>query len=204
MSAPLPLRRFAVAGLATALLAGCAGEQATSPAPPASREAPAADWSPTPVEGVADCATIPTAPRDVSADELPGPRLPCLTTAAAVDLADLGGRPTVLSLWATWCGPCREEMPVLQAASEEYADAVTFVGVNTMDRPGAAAGFLEELGITYPQLVDVEGELLAHTRIKGLPVTLLVDSTGREVGRHIGQLHADQVDGFLAEVTAGR
>lgn len=185
-------------------LAGCAGEQGGTTLPPEESGAATIDWTPTPVKGLADCNTIPTDPHSDSDEQLPSLRLPCLTTPTAVNLADLGGRPILINLWATWCGPCREEMPVLQAASERYADEVVFVGVNTMDQPEAAAGFLQEVGVTYPQLVDLDGNLLKYTRVKGLPVTLLLDSTGRESTRHIGELRTDQIDDFVSDITASQ
>lgn len=59
-------------------------------------------------------------------------------------------RPVLVNLWATWCGPCREEMPRLQAAYERFGDRVAFVGVDTQDDPQAAGEFLDEVGLTWP------------------------------------------------------
>ncbi len=79
-------------------------------------------------------------------------------------------------------------MPQLQAAYERFDDRVAFFGVDTQDYPEAAGEFLEEVGVTYPQLADPDAELLGFTRIPGLPVTLLLDADGVIVNRHIGEL----------------
>jgi thiol-disulfide isomerase/thioredoxin len=79
-----------------------------------------------------------------------GADFPCLTAGPVVNPARLGGRPVVVNLWATWCEPCRKEMPILQAADERSGARVQFLGVNTKERPEWAAEFLQEVKVTYP------------------------------------------------------
>ena len=110
------------------------------------------------------------------------------------------GKVVVVNLWATWCGPCREEMPILQAASEQFRDRVQFVGVVTKDSASSAAGFLPAVGTTYPQLLDVEAELLNSLRIPGLPVTVILDPAGTIVKKQIGAFEADDLDSLLADL----
>lgn len=196
-----------MAAVAAAAVTGCAGSPLSGPEGSdgtvrgATGSARAVEHTPVDVPGAASCADIPQAPAAGPVkDGLPALRLECLTAGPAVDLAAVRGRPVLVNLWATWCGPCREEMPLLQSTSEQHAGAVQFLGVDTKDRPAAAARFLAEVGVTYPNVVDPDGDLLAHLRLPGLPVTLLLDAEGRLVGKHIGQLKQASLDDLLARL----
>jgi len=90
-------------------------------------------------------------------------------------------------------------MPILQAAHLRHGDTVQFVGVDTRDSTDAAAAYLPEVGVTYPQLVDPEGDLLEHLRIPGLPVTIVLDAKGRVAAKHIGELNPDTLEELLAD-----
>ena len=190
------MRRISPLALAAVLLAGCAsngdGAAATDRQ---SSTLPA-------IPGVASCDELPLQSESggTSADILPPLRLPCLTSGPAIDLSALGGSPVLLNLWASWCGPCRDELPLLQAAHESYGERVAFLGVNTEDSADAAASLLGDLGITYPQVVDVDGDLLAHLGPPGLPVTVVLDRDGRVAGTHIGQLDSQGIEALLAVV----
>ena len=188
-------------GLAAGLaLAGCATPTGQAPAGTAPTVARPAKFKPVPVRGVESCSDLDaTRGQPTASGGLPSLTLPCLSEPGRVDVASLGGRPTLVNLWATWCGPCREEMPVLQEAYEKSAGDVQFVGVDSKDDPEAAAEFLGEVKATYPQLVDTDGALLAHTRVPGLPVTLLIDEHGKEIARHIGPLNAQDLADLLDE-----
>ena len=98
-----------------------------------------------------------------------------------VDLAEFAGRVVVLNLWATWCVPCRDEMPELQELQERHdPDALVVVGLS-IDEGGAAlvTVFLEEFGITYPNFMAVGGPLLETLDLyPGVPHTLLLDRAG--------------------------
>ncbi|WP_308222100.1 TlpA family protein disulfide reductase [Janibacter melonis] len=130
-----------------------------------------------------------------SADRLPVVDLPCLNETTVVDVSRLAG-PAVVNLWASWCGPCRKEMPMLAEAARRHPE-VQFVGINTQDRQEAAADLLTQAGVTYPQLVDVDAVVLADTRVPGLPVTLAVDADGKVVGRVIGELSSSELATLL-------
>ncbi|MDQ3104668.1 MAG: TlpA family protein disulfide reductase [Actinomycetota bacterium] len=121
--------------------------------------------------------------------ELPRVVLDCLGPGPAVDTADLAGQVVVVNFWASWCDPCREEMPMLASVAEDTGDGVRFIGVNTKDQPEAAADFLESTGVRFEQLYDPDGELLRQLRtVQGLPVTLVLDADGAIALRHIGQI----------------
>ncbi|GAB3662715.1 hypothetical protein GCM10027596_24790 [Nocardioides korecus] len=117
-----------------------------------------------------------------------------------MDLSRLHGKPVLVNLWASWCGPCRQEMPILQAADTRYGQRVQFVGVDTSDGAEAAAAFLTQVGVTYPQLADSDAMLLKHLRIPGLPVTVIIGADGAVVERHIGAFEARDLDAVLDRV----
>lgn len=185
------MRRWLGAALALTVLAGCA-------AGPDERGA-------TGSAGAADTTTAAAAPpceqlTGVTAtgpEILPPLRLACLGPGPEVALDQLTGRPTLVNLWATWCLPCREEMPLLQDAFERYGEQVRFLGVDTQDAPDAAASFVTDLQIGYPQAVDPEGALLSELGVRGLPVTLGLDSDGRVVARVVGQLDAEELQQLM-------
>jgi thiol-disulfide isomerase/thioredoxin len=113
--------------------------------------------------------------------------------------ADAIGGPAIVNLWATWCGPCRTEMPAFQEVSTEFDD-VRFVGVNQGDAGDAAAEFLDEVGVTFDQYLDPNGELTNALRVAGLPATFVIDADGVIVEVHNGALDPDGIRALVAEL----
>ena len=105
---------------------------------------------------------------------------------------DLEGQPVVLNLWASWCGPCREEAPAFERLWQRYRDqGLLVIGVNTRDHDDTARAFAEEYGITYPILRDPDqdlvGELEEISGIRGaLPQTFFVGRDGSLIGTESG------------------
>ena len=135
----------------------------------------------------AEAGVEPCRPGDVTSPaggSLPAITLPCLGGGRSVDLSTLRG-PMVINLWASWCGPCRSEMPILQRFQEKYGDRVPVLGINYQDvQPYAAMQLVERTGVTYPLLADPQASLSgAHPLpvIRGLPVMVLIDDDGRVV-----------------------
>ena len=122
----------------------------------------------------------------------------------SVSLASLRGAPVLLNVWATWCPPCREEIPELQALHEELGpQGLEVVGV-TIDNAGMAAAirsFAEEQGMTYRILHDSTERISDALRLQGVPATLLIDREGRVAWRHLGPVTGD--DPALREALAG-
>jgi thiol-disulfide isomerase/thioredoxin len=119
-----------------------------------------------------------------------------------VALADLGsddeatwptGTPLVVNFWASWCAPCRKEMPAFQEVADELGDEVAIVGVTDEDDLTAAREAADASGVTYRLLVDVDQQLLTQLELSGLPATVFVDADGTIVGRHLGALTASQL-----------
>jgi thiol-disulfide isomerase/thioredoxin len=116
--------------------------------------------------------------------ELPDIVLQPLGRGEPVRLSDISGKPTVINTWATWCAPCRKELPFLGRAAQEYEGRVGFLGVNVADPDtDAALAMVKSTGATFPHVVDLESKTrvpLAYTG--GLPSTVFVDAEGRIVG----------------------
>jgi len=106
----------------------------------------------------------------------------------SVRLADYRGRPLVINLWATWCPPCRREMPVLQTAQQQRDDVV-FLFVNQAQSPKTVADYLNTQGLTLSNvLFDDSGELAQKVGAMALPSTLLYTAEGRLSASHLGEL----------------
>jgi cytochrome c biogenesis protein CcmG/thiol:disulfide interchange protein DsbE len=120
------------------------------------------------------------------------------TSAFEARLAALRGHPVVINKWASWCGPCRAELPILQQVSTEHGKRVAFVGVNARDKRPAAERFAAHYPVPYPSYED-PGEKIARSlkAPANFPVTLFVDETGKTVFIHqggyrsVGDLDAD-------------
>ncbi len=130
--------------------------------------------------GIEPCpATTGDAPVDGG---LPDVTLACLGGGADVRLAGLRGRPHVVNLWASWCAPCREELPVLQAAHASLGDRVGFVGIDYADPdPAAALELADRSEVTYPLVADPDEDVRKALGVIGLPQTVFVDADGTVV-----------------------
>ena len=94
-------------------------------------------------------------------------------------LSDYRGRAVVLNWFATWCGPCKAEVPTFQAAQDALGDQVVFLGIDFAEDRDVAARFLASLGATYPALLDSNAAVADHYRVgPGLPVTFFIDRDG--------------------------
>lgn len=139
---------------------------------------------------IEDCPHVSPDP-DRPAGGLPEAELACLGGGRDLALAQ-APRPSVINLWASYCKPCRQELPLLQEASKKYDD-VTFIGVDMADpKPAAALELAGESGVTYPQLADPDGMLRAPLKVMGLPQTVMIDTDGSVVYTHRGAF--DSVD----------
>lgn len=96
-------------------------------------------------------------------------------------ISALRGYPVVVNVWASWCGPCREEFPLFQEQSAALGREVAFLGVNFQDDPDAAATFLESYPVPYPSYLDPDASITDSLGAgKGLPATVFFDRDGRQ------------------------
>ena len=117
-----------------------------------------------------------------------------------VRLADYRGRPVIINFWASWCIPCRTEMPLLETTWQQYRDQIHFVGVAYVDTEAGALAFLEEYGVTYPNGPDLGSRISDAYRIKGVPETFFIDRTGQVIGVKVGPLTPAELNGWLAQL----
>ena len=112
-------------------------------------------------------------------------------------LMDLRGHPLILNIWATWCVPCRQEMPTLERLQAALKGSDTLVVPLSIDSKGlpAIAAFYREIGIKSLGIyVDQSGDATHLLGISGIPTTLMIDREGREIGRKIGPADWDSPD----------
>ncbi|MET7807379.1 TlpA family protein disulfide reductase [Micromonospora chersina] len=158
-------------------VAGCTGgtEEPAGPAPATRAERP----SP-----FADCAPLTaappsgTAPSGAPGDPLPDLALSCFTGGAPVNVRDIKG-PAVINVWASWCPPCRKELPAFQRLSERAGGRFQVVGVNSRDSRGGAQSIGEDFGVRFPMLVDQGDAFERALGRNAFPLTVLVDADGR-------------------------
>ncbi len=105
-------------------------------------------------------------------------------------LTQLHGTPVVVNIWASWCGPCKAESPLLREASRTYGDRVQFLGVDILDTLGGARTFLADEGVTYPSVFDPPGAIRDELGMIGQPATVFYDANGAVVSSWDGQLTA--------------
>jgi peroxiredoxin len=114
-------------------------------------------------------------------------------------LSDLRGKPILINFWATWCPPCRRELPALQAAYTVYRGEIGFIAVNVKEDPATVTALAEELGLNFPIVLDPDGQIsdIAY-EVRGLPTTVFVDANGVVAARHVGPLDEAVIDTYLA------
>ncbi len=96
------------------------------------------------------------------------------------------GPATVVNFWASWCGPCRSEAPVLRRAYDEYGDRVRFIGVAVDDTAAGAYGFIDEYQIPFDNYLSDGGPMMAQYEAFGIPFTVFTDPAGEILNVHRG------------------
>ena len=133
----------------------------------------------------------------------PAFELPALDGGGRIALADYAGKVVVLNFWASWCAPCKQEAPELQALWEEYRDEpVQFLGVDHQDNRGAALEHERRFGISYPSAFDPDGKLAPRYGLFGLPATLVIGPDGRISHKFTGRIDAGRLREAIDEVAA--
>ena len=169
--------------LGASVLVGLVGGLLLFRAPPSSAAGGAAD------AGQVDPAPIVGAPApDFSLETVDGQR---------VTLSDLQGKVVAVNFWATWCAPCRLEMPDLEARAEQFPDRLSVLGVNFAETAEEVEAFRKEVGIEFPLLLDPKADVQRLYRVLGYPTTFFVDEEGTIRYQHIGLMSPGQLDAYL-------
>ena len=198
------MRVLAALVVAGVLLAGCTEERGTGPLPGPTRvDVDTPKLKELKQEaGVEPCVPGEGEPVDGG---LPEVTLACLGGGEDVDLSTLRG-PMVINVWASWCGPCRTEMPVLQSFHEQYGDRVPVLGINWQDVQAIAAmELVVDAGVTYPLLADPNASfgIVDGMPIRGLPGIVLLDADGGIAYRALEDLESEQELVDLVETELG-
>lgn len=115
-------------------------------------------------------------------------------------LSSLKGTPVMINFWATWCPPCKQEMPLLEKTGKKYAGKMVIFGVDYEEEPGAVRPFIQGMGITYPVLLDRTGNVADRYFVKDFPYTFFVDRAGVLRAQHLGLLSEDQLLQYLQTI----
>jgi peroxiredoxin len=118
-----------------------------------------------------------------------------------VRLSDFRGQPVMINFWAVWCHFCLIEMPDMQAAYDRYQDqGFVILGIDVREDRARVSSFVEELGLTFPILLDSEGHVTQRYQVRGLPTSYFVDAEGVIVGTRVGPVDAAWINEHLAKV----
>jgi len=112
--------------------------------------------------------------------------LPRLDGGGDLSLASFRGKAVLVNFWASWCGPCREEAPLLEHASQQYRGRLVVLGVDYQDFSGDARKFVRKYHITYPIVRDGSGKWLGKYGVSGAPETFFVNAAGKVVAHEPG------------------
>ena len=121
-----------------------------------------------------------------------------------LSLEELGGTPVVLNFWASWCGPCREEAPVLERGWREHGpEGVLYLGLNMQDITSDARAFLDEFNVEYPTIREQGNETARAYGATGIPETYFISTDGRVVSHVIGVVSDEQLDSGARAARSG-
>jgi thiol-disulfide isomerase/thioredoxin len=129
---------------------------------------------------------------------VPAPDFELLSTDGnLVSLSGQEGKVVVVNFWATWCGPCVQEIPMFQQFHEKYAPDLVILGVNEQENAEDVREFVRQFEVTYPVLLDRDADLAPVFRLMALPVTVFVDQEGMLRYHHVGAMSEEQFNNYL-------
>lgn len=112
----------------------------------------------------------------------------------------LHGTPVIVNIWASWCGPCRTEAPMLADAAKKYAGRVQFVGIDIQDSRSDAVAFMKRYEWSYPSLFDASGDIRDHLGFVGQPDTIFYDENGKVSSTWTGPLSESELASRIASI----
>lgn len=122
------------------------------------------------------------------------------TNGRQLDLATFRGRVVIVNFWATWCPPCRQEMPLFQNVYLQNYKQLYVLAVNVEEPSGVVSNFLANRHITFPVLLDSDGDVSALYRVTALPTTYIIDQEGIIRFTHVGLMSESQLKKYLSDL----
>lgn len=169
------------------MVAACGGQTTAEPTPVPPTATPIVtveETTPPPTEATTDPNAVP-AP-DFTLQTLDG---------ESVSLSDYRGKLVMINFWASWCPPCNSEMPDLQSYYEQHKDEdFIILGVNYQDTPDKVQAFVEKYGVTFPILLDSDGQVANLFGVQGLPTSFFVDKQGNVLGYQPGPVTKEMLE----------
>lgn len=150
-----------------------------------------------------DPCPTPAPNPDAAIPGLPDQVFECLGDTSSISLALVRGTPLVVNVWASWCPPCIEELPLLNKVSRELDGEVEFIGINIEDDSTKALQLMQDFGISYPSVIDRSGDTRAPLTIPGPPVTYFVTAEGVIAGRWDGAIPNETTFNSLLQKNLG-
>jgi cytochrome c biogenesis protein CcmG/thiol:disulfide interchange protein DsbE len=184
------MRRHSAAALALLAVTACTKHDPTTKTTSEPVPSIATDPCPAPAE-------LRTSPAPKGA--LPDVELRCIGHDGGVRLSALGGTPTVVNLWASWCFPCREEMPDLQKVHVALGTKVRFLGVDTKDFENPARAAIQRAAVSYPSVFDKDERIRRAVGARTLPTTVFVGADGAVKNVHVGQLTETELRAAISQ-----
>jgi cytochrome c biogenesis protein CcmG/thiol:disulfide interchange protein DsbE len=126
-----------------------------------------------------------------------------MATAAgsSISLDELHGKPVYLSFFATWCGPCNEEAPALEAVAKKYQrSGLTVVGIDEQESQARAQAFASKYGLTYPIALDSNGALGDELGVEATPTNIFIDRDGNVSSVHVGEMSPAAMDAAVKRI----
>ncbi|MFQ5340225.1 MAG: redoxin domain-containing protein [Anaerolineae bacterium] len=121
----------------------------------------------------------------------------------SVTLSELRGRPVLVNFWATWCPPCKIEMPDIENLYQKYKDqGFTVIAVDQQESPDAVRQYFADMGLSFQPVIDSSGEIFNLYRVVALPTSYFIDSDGIVRFQHRGLMTRDQMEGYATQVLA--
>jgi cytochrome c biogenesis protein CcmG/thiol:disulfide interchange protein DsbE len=155
------------------------------------------------VASVGPDTSLDQALQDGKRVQAPVADLPRLGEQGTASLADQKGKVVVLNVWASWCGPCTTEMPLLQRTHEKISEQGGLVlGIDMQEPPEKALAFLSEKRITFPSVRDRDRDYVRKLGVSGYPETFLIDRRGRIVALQRGPIDQKWLDEHLPRLLA--